>query len=56
MKYNIIKYEKNQLKTKINTIKEKINFLESHNKNYTKKQYYKIIEIQEILEQILNQL
>ena len=37
------------LKT-INILIEKINFLESHNKNYTQKQYYNILDIQEMLQ------
>ena len=28
---------------------ELIDFLESHNKNYTKEQYYKILDLQELI-------
>jgi thermostable 8-oxoguanine DNA glycosylase len=31
---------------------ENIDFLESHNKNLTKEQYYKILELQEIIKSI----
>ena len=30
-------------------LKNKIEFLESHNKNYTKKQYYNILDLEEII-------
>lgn len=30
-------------------MKELIDFLESHNKNYTKEQYYKILDLQELI-------
>lgn len=33
-------------------IKNTIDFLESHNKNYTKEQYHRIIDLKEILENI----
>ena len=31
------------------TLKSNVDFLESHNKNYTKEQYYKICELQSFL-------
>lgn len=34
----------------LNELKSLIDWLECHNKNYTKDQYYKILDIQEILE------
>lgn len=42
----------NKIKNYINTLKNKIDFLESHNKNYTKQQYYTILDLQEIIENL----
>lgn len=36
----------------IKDIKNKLNFLLSHNKNYTKKQYYTIEEIKELIQEL----
>ena len=33
-----------------------VDYLERHNKNYTKDQYYKILEIQEIVESCISEL
>lgn len=37
----------------IQQFKEQLDFLEAHNKNYTKKQYYIIIELQDTLRFII---
>jgi hypothetical protein len=61
--YDDLKYEMNELKNKIkksgyekakktrllNKIKKKIDWLESHNKNLTKQQYFLILEIKDLL-------
>ena len=37
----------------VKEIKDKIEWLITHNKNYTNEQYYKLLDIQEIIEQKL---
>lgn len=44
-------YEKAKKTRLLNKIKKKIDWLESHNKNYTKQQYNLICEIQDLLKQ-----
>ena len=41
-------------KKTLNELLTLINWLECHNKNYTKDQYYRILDIQEIIENIIN--
>lgn len=43
-------YEKAKKTRKLNKIKKLVDYLESHNKNYTKVQYETILEIKETLE------
>lgn len=50
MKYETIR--KDKIKKYLEDIKENITFLERHNKNYTKLQYYSILNIQEIIEEL----
>ena len=38
-----------------NELKNLLNWLEKHNKNYTKEQYYKILDAQEIVENCINE-
>lgn len=40
------------LKTIIENIEKKLDFLLSHNKNYTKKQYYTIDDIKELMQKL----
>lgn len=37
-------------KDAISKLKDLVYYLKTHNKNYTKDQYYKVLEIEEILE------
>lgn len=37
---------------KIKELKEKLEWLSTHNKNYTKQQYYEILECLEIIEKL----
>lgn len=36
----------------ISKLKDLVYYLKTHNKNYTKEQYYKILEMEEILESL----
>lgn len=43
-------FEKLELVNKdLNTAKDIVDWLATHNKNYTKEQYYKILELQELI-------
>ena len=38
-----------EIENKTEKLKNIIDYLESHNKNYTKEQYYKILDLQDII-------
>ena len=47
---------KNENQTRIKTIEKELDYLLTHNKNYTQKQYYSLLEISEQLEKLKEEI
>ena len=52
MDKNKIELDKGYNNDTISKLKDLVYYLKTHNKNYTKEQYYRILEIEEILESL----